>query len=389
MSLPHLRESLVPLVPEDHAQVRPELRTDSYTVNFGPHHPSTHGVLHIIVKLDVETVVDSDIVFGYLHRGVEKLAESRSYLQDISLTDRLDYVSAFANNHAYVCAVERLAGIQVPERAEYIRVICAEMSRLASHLLGTGVFGQDLGIFVTTVFYGFNWREELLDLFEGLAGARMMVNYMRFGGVAYDLPEDFAPRLLAFLDKLPGRIEQFHRMLTRNEIFQARTQGIGVLSPEAALNYSVTGPSLRGSGVAYDIRKHRPYSVYDRFAFKVATWESGDCFGRYMVRILEMEESAKIIRQAIAQMPNGPIQGKAPKVLRPPKGDAYHEIEAPKGALGFYLMSDGSVNPYRWKVRSPSFINLGALPALVKGWKLADMVAIFGSLDINMGEVDR
>ncbi len=366
------------------------LKTEEFTINMGPQHPSTHGVLRLLVQLDGETVVKVEPILGYLHRGIEKLAESRTYSQVIPYTDRLDYLASMLNNLGYVQAVEKLMGVEVPERAEYIRVIVAEMSRIASHLLATGAYVQDLGG-VTAFLITFRERERLLDMLEMISGARMTFSYMRIGGVAYDLPDEFYPEIDKFLKIFPSCIDEYNDLITGNEIFLARTKGVGVLSAEDAIKYSFSGPVLRASGVNYDLRKVRPYGIYDRFDFDVPLGENGDCFDRYYCRILEMRQSHRIIEQALEQLkelPPGPVKAKVPKVIKPPKGDVYHEIEGAKGIIGFYVVSDGSTNPYRVHFRRPSFINLALLDEMCRGWKIADLVAILGSIDIVLGEVD-
>lgn len=363
------------------------MKTQEYKINMGPHHPSTHGVFRIVLTLDGETATKGESVVGYLHRGMEKLAESRTYTQFIPYTDRLDYLAGLNNNLAYVQTVEKLAGIEVPDRAEYIRVIFAELQRIASHLVGVGTFVLDIGA-MTGVFYAFSLREKIMDLFSMAIGARLTFNYMRIGGVALDMPEGFIPLLQSTTKEIIEALDEYHELVTGNEIFVARTKGVGSVSPEVAKNFGWTGPNLRSTGVAHDLRKAKPYSVYDRFDFKIPVGTQGDCFDRYLVRMEEMYESVRIIEQAIEQLPEGPIMAKVPKVLKPSAGEAYHEAENPKGALGFYLVSDGSTKPYRCQIRRPSFINLSMLDDLVKGWKIADIVAILASLDIVLGEVD-
>jgi NADH-quinone oxidoreductase subunit D len=343
----------------------------------------------MVLTLDGETVVDLVPHFGYLHRGTEKLAEGRTYLQCTPLTDRLDYFAAMSNNLAYVLAVEKLAGIPVPERAEYIRVIMAELSRLASHLGAVGFFLNELGAFFTPLLYTFRERERILDLFEMACGARMTLNYMRPGGVAKDVPEEFVPALAHFVEIMPRYIDEYEQLLTGNEILLARTKGVGILPPELAINSSASGPVLRGSGIQWDLRRADPYSIYDRFQFEIPTGAQGDAFDRFIVRINEMRQSVRILKQALEQLPKGEVRTPTPTFLRPPAGEAYAHVEAPKGELGFYLVSDGSISPYRFKIRSPSFINLTALKEMVVGWKVADCIIIFGSIDIVMGEVDR
>ena len=366
------------------------IRTEPVTINLGPQHPSTHGVFRLRVTFDGEVVVDVEPVFGYMHRGTEKLAESRSYVQIVTLTDRLDWVSSMSNNLAYVRAVEKLAGIEVPERGMYLRVISAELQRIASHMMATGFLLNDLGAFATPLMYCFRERERILDLFEMLCGARVTVSYMRPGGVFQDAPDDFWPALDILMDEMPGYLDELEGLITGNEIVLVRTRNVGVLAAEQAINNSVTGPNLRASGVQWDLRRAAPYEVYDRMEFDVPIGVSGDTFDRYLVRIQEMRESVKIVRQCIKEIPEGPV--KADDVsfnIRPPEGDAYAAIEAPKGELGFYLVSDRGISPYRCKIRSPSFINLTPLRDMLLGWKMGDLIVIFGSIDIVMGEVDR
>ncbi len=365
------------------------IKTEPVMINLGPQHPSTHGVFRMRVTFDGEVIVDMEPIFGYLHRGIEKLAESKTYLQNIPYTDRLDYVAAMSNNLAYVLAVEKLAGIAVPERAEYLRVIMAELMRIASHLIAVGALLNDMGAFFTPLMYMFREREKILDLFEMVCGQRLTYNYMRFGGVSHDIPEEFTPALERFIDEMPRFIDEYDQLLAENEIVLARIKGVGVLPADKAINASVSGPVLRASGVKWDIRRADPYSVYDRFDFEIPTGKMGDIYDRYWVRIQEMRQSVRIIEQAMAQLPQGEVRTRVPALLQPPKGEAYARIEAPKGELGFYLVSDGSPKPYRFKVRAPSLLNLTVLRDLVIGWKLADAVVIFGSIDVCMGEVDR
>ena len=365
------------------------IQTEPVTINLGPQHPSTHGAFRLRVTFDGEQVVDLEPVFGYLHRGTEKLAEERTYTQIVTLTDRLDYESAMTNNLAYVRAVEKLGGIPVPERAMYLRVISAELQRIASHLIFVGFFLQELGTFVTMLMYCFRDRERILDLFEMLCGARITVSYMRPGGVTQDAPAEFWPALETFLHEMPGYIDELESLITGSEIVLARTRSVGVLPAELAINASVSGPNLRGSGVQWDLRKADPHEVYDRVEFDIPIGSTGDTFDRYLVRIQEMRESVKIIRQCVEQIREGPIKTEGPFFVRPPVGDAYANVEAPRGELGFYLVSDGGISPYRCKIRSPSYINLTVLKELAVGWKLADLIVVFGSLAVNMGEVDR
>jgi NADH-quinone oxidoreductase subunit D len=341
------------------------------------------------ITFDGEVIVNLEPVFGYLHRGIEKLGESKTYTQIIPYTDRLDYVASMTNNMAYVMAVEKLAGVEVPERAEYLRVIMAELMRIASHLIAVGSLLNDMGAFVTPLMYMFREREKILDLFEMVCGQRLTYNYMRFGGVSHDIPEEFLPALKRFIDEMPGFIDEYDQLLAENEILLARTKGVGVLPVDLAINASVSGPVLRASGVKWDIRKADPYSVYDRFDFEIPTGKIGDTYDRYWVRIQEMRQSVRIVKQAMKQLPEGEVRTRVPAMLRPPKGEAYGHIEAPKGELGFYLISDGSPNPYRFKIRAPALMNLTVLRDLCLGWKLADAMVIFGSIDICLGEVDR
>jgi NADH-quinone oxidoreductase subunit D len=365
------------------------LQTEPFVVNFGPAHPSTHGVFRMRMTLDGEVVVDMEPVFGYLHRGIEKLAEERTYTQVIPLTDRLDYLASMSNNLAYCLAVEKLANISVPERAEYIRVIMAELQRIASHLCAVGFFLNDCGAFQTPVVYMFREREKILDMFDMVCGQRLTYNYMRVGGVSQDIPEEFLPAVARFIREMPGWIDEYERLLKENEILLARAKGVGILPKEVAINISASGPVLRGSGVQWDIRKADPYSVYDRFEFDVPIGTAGDCYDRYRVRIEEMRQSLRILRQAIRDLPKGEVRSEVPHLIRPPVGEAYGRLEGPKGELGFYLVSDGSIAPYRFHVRAPTFINLTALADMMRGWKIADAIVIFGSIDICMGEVDR
>jgi len=365
------------------------LKTEAVMINFGPQHPSTHGVFRMRVTFDGEVIVELEPVLGYLHRGIEKLAEAKTYTQVIPYTDRLDYLASMSNNFGYVLAVEKLAGIEVPERAQYLRVIMAELMRIASHLMAVGAFFNDLGAFFTPFMYMFREREKILDLFEMVCGQRLTYNYMRFGGVSHDIPEEFLPALTRFIDEMPGFIEEYDWLLAENEIVLARTKGVGVLPADKAINASVSGPMLRASGVKWDIRKADPYSVYDRFDFDIPVGIMGDTYDRYWVRIQEMRQSTSIVKQAMQQLPSGEVRSKVPAMLRPPKGQAYAHIESPRGELGFYQVSDNSPHPYRFKVRAPSLINLTVLRDLCLGWKLADAIAILGSIDIVLAEVDR
>ena len=365
------------------------LKTEPFIINIGPQHPSTHGVFRMRLTLDGEVVVDVEPVLGYLHRGIEKLAEGRTYIQNIPFTDRLDYLASMTNNLAYVLAVEKLAGVPVPERAEYLRVIMCELQRIASHLIGVGAFLNDCGAFMTPLLYMFREREKILDLFEMVCGQRLTYNYMRIGGVSHDIPDEFLPALSKFVKQMPGFIDEYDQLLAENEILLVRAKGVGILPEELAINASASGPVLRGSGVKWDIRKADPYSIYDRFEFDIPTGSVGDAYDRYWVRIQEMRQSVRIIKQAMEQLPPGEVWAKMPLRLCPPAGEAYGHVEAPKGELGFYLVSDNSSKPYRFHVRAPSLINLTALRDMLIGWKLADAIIIFGSIDVCLAEVDR
>jgi NADH:ubiquinone oxidoreductase subunit D len=342
------------------------------------------------MALDGERIVRLQPIMGYLHRNHEKIGERNSYIMNIPYTDRLDYLTSMANNHGYVLAVEKLTAMEVPERAEYIRVIMAELTRIASHLWGQGFLLNDLGAFFTPMLYAAQERELILDLFEMVSGARIMCNYMRFGGVAADLPEAFfKPFHHLIYDRLPRMVEELDRFLTTNEIVMERTQNLGVMTAAEAASYSCSGPVLRGSGVAYDVRKAHPYSIYNRFDFNVVTQPQGDVYARYLVRIGEMYESLKILRQAAKDLPSGEIIAKKQWNMRVPEGQVYAAVESPKGELGYYVVSDGKSNPYRYHIRSGSFINLTALEKMCLGHLVADVVVVLGSVDIVLGEVDR
>ncbi len=381
--------------PAKNYELRPKLSDDGETelleVSMGPHHPSTHGVFRMDVVLDGERVVRLKPVFGYLHRNHEKIAEGTSYLSSMPYTDRLDYFCSLTNNWAYALAVEKLAGLQVPERAEYIRVITAELTRLQNHTCLIGFLMQDMGALGTPLMYAFREREKILDLFEALTGARMMCNYMRFGGCRVDLPPGWLAAAQRIVDEYPRFLDEFETLLSGNEIIIARSQGIGVLPRELAVNAGITGPVARAAGVDYDLRKVDKYGIYDRFSFRVPLGDHGDTYDRYMIRILEMRESLKILQQALKDIPAGPIIDPKAKLrgFRPKAGEAYGRIEAPKGELGFYLISDGGPNPFRYRVRPPSFINLTVLEDMCLGNTIADAVITLGSVDIVLGEVDR
>ena len=368
-----------------------EIEGDLLEVAMGPQHPSTHGVFRMDVVLEGERVIKLKPVFGYLHRNHEQIAENTSYLGSMPYTDRLDYFCSLTNNWAYALSVEKLAGLQVPERAEYIRVITAELTRLINHSCLAGFLLMDMGALGTPLMYAFREREKILDLFESLTGARMMCNYMRFGGCRVDLPAGWLEAARTAADNYPRFLDEYENLLTTNEILMVRTQGVGKLPRELAINASVTGPMLRASGVDYDLRKVDKYGIYDRFEFRVPLGDHGDVYDRYMIRILEMRESVKILQQAIKDIPAGPIIDAKAKLrgFRPKAGEAYGRIEAPKGELGFYLISDGGPNPYRYRVRPPSLINLTILEDMCLGQTVADVVVILGSVDIVLGEVDR
>ena len=365
------------------------LKTEPFVINMGPVHPSTHGVFRMRLTLDGEVIMNVEPVFGYLHRGIEKLAEERTYTQIIPLTDRLDYLASMSNNLAYVLAVEKLAAISVPERAEYLRVIMAELQRIASHLVAVGSFLNDCGAYFTPFLYLFRERERIIDLFDMVCGQRLLYNYMRVGGVSQDVPEEFMPALRMFLRQMPGWIDEYDRLLKENEILLARSKGVGVLPKELAINISASGPVLRASGVKWDLRKADPYSIYDRFEFDIPTGTAGDCYDRYRVKVEEMRQSLRILGQAVEQLPSGEVKSEVPHLIHPPVGEAYAHIEAPKGELGFYLVSDNSIAPYRCHIRAPSLMNLTALREMMIGWKVQDIIITFGSIDITMGEVDR
>jgi NADH-quinone oxidoreductase subunit C/D len=368
-----------------------EINTDIVVMNMGPQHPSTHGVFRVVVALDGERVAALRPVMGYLHRNHEKIGERNTFLQNMPFTDRLDYLSSMSNNFGYALAVEKLMGIKPPERAEYLRVIMAELTRITNHLFAIGSLLNDLGAYFTPMLYALEERELILDIFEAVAGSRMMCNYFRFGGVARDLPQGIFEKIhdLAY-DRLPRRIDELDMYLTNNEIVASRTQGVGVLTPERAIAFSACGPVLRASGVPYDVRRADPYSIYDRFDFDVAVHYHGDAYDRYLIRIDEMRQSVRILQQAISDIPDGPVQvGKPQYQVRVPAGEAYGRVEGPKGELGFYVVSNGKPNPWRYHVRAPSFINLTAYEMMCVGNKVADLVAILGSIDIVLGETDR
>ena len=367
------------------------LETEQIIVNMGPQHPSTHGVFRAVVVLDGETVTSLKPVMGYLHRNHEKIGERNTFLQNMPYTDRLDYFNSMSNNWGYALAVEKLMGIQVAERAEYIRVIMSELTRIQNHLIWIGMMLNDLGTYFTPALYAFEERELILDVFEAASGSRMMCNYYRFGGVVRDIPAEAFEKIKGLVhDRLPGKIEEFERFLSENEVLVSRLKGVGYLSAEDAIATSTTGPVLRASGVPYDIRRADPYGIYDRFDFDVVTRPECDMYARYAVRIEEMRQSLRILEQAIRDIPEGPVMSVKPMYqVRVPAGEAYGRIEAPKGELGFYVISNGKPNPWRYHVRAPSFINLTALEMMCVGNKVADFVAILGAIDIVLGELDR
>ncbi len=366
-----------------------DMYTEEFLINMGPQHPSTHGVLSLELKLDGEMIRDCAIHIGYLHRSMEKIAENRTYTQFIPFTDRLDYMASMNNNLAYVMAVEKLMRMDVPARAKYIRVIVAELNRIASHLLAIGTFAQDLGAFGTPLLYCLREREKIMDIFNEICGNRLTYNYIRIGGVQYDLPEGIDLKIGEFIKYMRPKVDDYDQLLTYNTIFLARSKHIGTISKEMAISYSLTGPNLRGSGVKWDLRKDEPYLVYDKFDFDIPVGANGDAWDRYKVRVEEMRQSLRIIEQAIGGLPEGEALSKAGRIHKPAPGEAYFRAENPRGELGFYLVSDGSAYPYRLKIRSPSFSNLAILPELVRGLKVADIICVLGSLDIVMGEIDR
>lgn len=389
-------------------------QTRPMVLNMGPQHPSTHGVLRVVLELDGETVLKAEPVIGYLHTGIEKSCEAKTYSQAITLTDRMDYLAPLSNNLAYCLAVEKILNLEVPKRAQYIRVLLAELTRVASHLVWLGTHAIDLGA-MSVFLYCFREREEILKILEYLSGQRMMTSYFRIGGLALEPPPDWLNWVQRILDTLPGHIDEYEELLTGNRIWQARTKGVGYLSPADAIAMGVSGPLLRASGVAYDVRKMFPYSSYQEFDFEVKTQTAGDCYARYQVRVAEMRESLKIVKQAMGKIPpTGPFRANAPGIVppsreemktsiegliyhfkiftegfAPPPGEVYQAIESPRGELGFFVASDGSAKPYRVKARTPSFVNLQSLPLLAEGRLIADVVACIGTTDIVLGEVDR
>jgi NADH-quinone oxidoreductase subunit C/D len=367
------------------------LKTDQVVINIGPQHPATHGVFRAVVVLDGETIVSLKPVVGYLHRNHEKIGERNTYLLNMPFTDRLDYFNSMSNNFGYALAVEKLMNIPVAERADYIRVIMAELSRIQNHLVFIGTLITDLGAFFTPMLYAFEERELILDIFEAASGTRMMCNYFRFGGVVRDLPDGVLKKVtdLAF-ERLPAKTDEIDRFLTENEVLVSRMQGIKVIDAQNAVEYSITGPMLRAAGVPYDIRRADPYSVYDRFDFDIPVHHNGDVYDNYLIRLDEIRQSIRILQQAVRQIPEGPINSQKPAYqVRVAAGEAYGRVEAPKGELGFYVVSNGKPNPWRYHVRAPSFINITALEKMCVGQKIADFVAILGVIDFVLGELDR
>ena len=370
------------------ALMEENFETQEYKINLGPQHPSTHGVFRAVLTLNGERIVKCENHVGYLHRGMEKLAEGRTYAQFAALTPRLDYLAGALNNWGYVVAVEKLMGLEIPERAEYLRVIIGELQRIASHLVAISSTMIDLGA-TTGWMYGFTARENVLDLIEMVTGSRMTPNYYTIGGVMDDLPENFIEVLEAKLIEVKERVEDIASMMLGNEIFIARAKGVGAITKEQIEKYCITGPNVRAAGIPYDLRKMAPYSIYNKFDFKVPVLENGDSFDRFHIRILEIRESIKIVEQAVASLPEGPITTKVSRIIKPPVGDAYGQIESAKGILGFYVVSDGSTKPYRLHVHSPSFVNIGVFPEIAVGQTLQDFIATLASFDICLGEIDR
>jgi len=387
--------------------------TRMMTINMGPQHPATHGVLRLVLELDGEVIAKATPYIGHLHRGVEKLAESKTYHQAIPLTDRLDYTNAMGNNFAYVLAVEKLLRIEVPKRAQYLRVMMAELQRIAAHLIWLGTHVLDIGA-ITPIFYTFREREDVLRIFEEVAGGRLTPTYLRIGGVSKDLPEGIEEKVKEFVQNFPERVKEYETLLTKNVIWLKRTKEVGIISKEDAINWGVSGPTLRGSGMKWDIRKAFPYSSYEEFDFDIPIGSIGDVYDRYIVRLREMEWSNYIVEQALERLPKGPIIADDPRItlppkdavtqdiaalirqfkiasegFQPPKGEVYASVESAKGELGFYLVSDGSNRPFRMRIRPPSFLNLSALPKMIEGSLIADVISTIGSIDIVLGEIDR
>jgi NADH-quinone oxidoreductase subunit D len=364
------------------------LDSNELILNMGPQHPATHGVLRVILKLDGEKVLGVECVIGYLHRGVEKIGENRTYAMFNPYVDRMDYVAAVSNGLGYCETVEKLLQVEAPPRANYIRVILTELNRLASHMLWLGTHALDIGA-MTPLFYTFRDREEILKIFEKYCGARLTTHAFRIGGCLYETYDGFERDVRNFIDTVPAKIDEYEELLTSNRIWVERTRNVGKISAADCKALGVTGPVLRASGVKWDIRKALPYAAYPDFDFEIPVGANGDTYDRYLVRMQEMRQSLKIIRQAVEGLPEGPIMAKVPKVMKPPAGEVYHSIEAPKGELGYFIVSDGSTQPYRVRVRPPSFVNLQALDLMVRGQLVADVIAVIGTLDIVLGEVDR
>jgi len=367
---------------------RTVLDADELILNMGPQHPSTHGVLRVILKLDGEKILGTECVIGYLHRGVEKIGEHRTYTQFAPYVDRMDYVAAVSNGLGYCEAVEKLLNVEAPPRAQYIRVIMAELQRIASHQVWLGTHALDIGA-MTPLFYTFRDREEILKIFEKYCGARLTTHMFRIGGCQYETYDGFEKEVKRFCDFVEPKIGEYEALLTTNRIWVERTKGIGILNGDDCKALGVTGPVLRAAGVKWDLRRAQPYEAYSKFEFDIPVGEHGDTYDRYLVRMKEMYQSLRIIRQAIDNIPEGPIMAKVPKIIKPAVGEVYHSIEAPKGELGYFIASDGSTQPYRMRIRPPSFVNLQGLDKMVRGMLMADVVAVIGTLDIVLGEVDR
>ena len=381
-----LREEVA--VPSDDVHFDPEIKSQEMLLNMGPQHPSTHGVLRLVLSLEGETVTGCTPVIGYLHRGIEKILENRPVMGGIRYMDNADYLSPMLSEIAYAGAVEQLMNMEPPRRAQYIRLLVGEMQRIASHLVATGTYLMDLGA-VTPILWAFRDREGILSMFEALGGSRFNVNYMRVGGVLHDFPKGWLAQCETFLDQLEKNMVEMEQLITGNEIFEARTQGVGYIDPQQAIAYGLTGPILRACGVNWDLRVHRPYMAYREVPVNIQVHQEGDCYARYRVRMQEIVESIRLCREAIDKMPGGPIGTRTPIALRPPRGETYFGIESSKGELGVYFISDGSEYPWRAKLRGPSFVNLQVLPELLRGHKMSDVIAIMGSLDLVLGEVDR
>jgi NADH-quinone oxidoreductase subunit D len=364
------------------------LDASELVLNMGPQHPSTHGVLRVVLKLDGEKVRGTDCIIGYLHRGVEKIGENRTYVQFAPYVDRMDYVAAVSNGLGYCLAIEKLLNVEAPPRAQAVRVILAELNRIASHLLWLGTHALDIGA-ITPLFYTMREREEVLKIFENYCGARLTTHAFRIGGLQYEIYDGFEQQCKAFCDYFLPKVDEYEELLTGNRIWVERLTGVGILTADDCKRYGVTGPLIRAAGVKWDLRKAQPYSGYDQYDFEIPTRENGDTYDRYVVRMQEMRQCVRIIRQAVDRIPEGPIMAKVPKVMKPPVGEVYVSIEAPKGELGYFVVSDGGLNPYRLRVRPPSFVNLQALDKMVQGALVADVVAIIGTIDIVLGEVDR